>query len=573
MRRLQSVVRSGTPMRRCRLSAAVILPLLAAWAVAAQSACGGETLYNGIVLPDSWPPRRTMAELKAGEVMRVPYLEQKPEVIPIDVGRQLLVDDFLIEGTTLQRQFYKAELYEKSPVLRPDRRWEMIYPTKVAIAFSDGIFYDPQARLFKAWYMAALFGDMAYATSTNGLDWKKPDLDVRPPTNVVLLSGQRDSSTVWLDLEGKDPKQRFKLFQFNRDNYRGSVHTSPDGIHWTEPKWTGPCGDRSTMFYNPFRKVWVYSIRSEANKGPWNYTTRPYNPVVRARRYWECRDFMAGADWTGGRAMHDEWKLNEPAPWVAADRLDTPSRGPGDLPAELYNLDAVGYESLMLGLFSVLHSNARLAGQPKINDLMLGFSRDGFHWHRPMREAVIAVSNKPNTWNYGNVQSVGGGCLIVGDRLYMYATGRNSTQESTGLAFLRRDGFASMDAGATGGQLTTRPLVFHGKHPFVNVDARGGQLLVEVLDRDGRCIEPFTRENCMPIRADKTLQPVAWKGAADLTSVAGRLVRFRFHLTQGKLYSFWVSPDVSGASHGYVAAGGPGFTGPCDTVGTAGYPK
>ena len=41
----------------------------------------------------------------------------------------------------------------------------------------------------------------------------------------------------------------------------------------------------------------------------------------------------------------------------------------------------------------------------------------------------------------------------------------------------------------------------------------------------------------------------------------------RFHLKNGSLYAFWVSPDESGASHGYVGAGGPGFTGPRDTVG------
>lgn len=543
----------------------VFVALLVApgWAIA------GETLDNGIVLPDAWPPRRTMAELRAGEVMKVPYLDQKPEVIPIDVGRQLLVDDFLIDRTTLTRRFHKAELYAKNPVVRPDRRWEMIYPTKVSLAFSDGVFYDPRERLFKMWYMAALFGDMAYATSTDGLDWKKPNLDVRPPTNVVLLSGQRDSSTVWLDLETKDSRQRYKLFQFNRDNWRGSVHTSADGIHWTEPQWTGPCGDRSTMFYNPFRKVWVYSIRSEANKGPWNYKTRPYNPVVRARRYWECRDFVTGANWTGGPAMHDEWKAGEPVAWVAADRLDAPSRGPGDLPAELYNLDAVGYESLMLGLFSILHSNTRLAGQPKINDLMLGFSRDGFHWDRPFREAVVAVSNDPKTWNYGNVQSVGGGCLIVGDRLYLYASGRNSAQETTGLAFLRRDGFASLEAGAQEGTLTTRPLRFSGKHLFVNLAAAQGELRAEVLDRKGEPIAPFTLDNCQPVRADKTLAPVVWKGAADLSQFSGQPVRLRFHLRNAALYSFWITPDASGASHGYVAAGGPGFTGPTDTVGEA----
>jgi len=49
--------------------------------------------------------------------------------------------------------------------------------------------------------------------------------------------------------------------------------------------------------------------------------------------------------------------------------------------------------------------------------------------------------------------------------------------------------------------------------------------------------------------------------------LAGHVVRFRFCLTNGRLYSFWVSPNESGASCGYVAAGGPGFTGPTDTVG------
>jgi hypothetical protein len=41
----------------------------------------------------------------------------------------------------------------------------------------------------------------------------------------------------------------------------------------------------------------------------------------------------------------------------------------------------------------------------------------------------------------------------------------------------------------------------------------------------------------------------------------------RFYLRNGALYAFWVSPEESGASHGYVAAGGPDFTGPRDTVG------
>jgi len=92
-----------------------------------------------------------------------------------------------------------------------------------------------------------------------------------------------------------------------------------------------------------------------------------------------------------------------------------------------------------------------------------------------------------------------------------------------------------------------------------------------VLDAAGSVLPPYGLAECAPLRSDNTLQEVTWQGAADLGSLAGRPVRFRFHLRAGSLYAFWVSPDSSGASHGYVAAGGPGFTGPTDTVGNAIY--
>jgi hypothetical protein len=71
----------------------------------------------------------------------------------------------------------------------------------------------------------------------------------------------------------------------------------------------------------------------------------------------------------------------------------------------------------------------------------------------------------------------------------------------------------------------------------------------------------------MPLSADSTLSEVRWNGAPDLAAHTGKPVRLRFHLKSGRLYSFWVSPDKSGASHGYVAAGGPGYTSHRDIVG------
>ena len=85
------------------------------------SAVGGETLYNGIVLPDAWPPP---VETLMREPMSVPYLVSPPDVIVIDVGRQLFVDDFLIEQTTLKRSYHLPEYHPANPVLRPDKPWE-----------------------------------------------------------------------------------------------------------------------------------------------------------------------------------------------------------------------------------------------------------------------------------------------------------------------------------------------------------------------------------------------------------------------------------------------------------------
>ena len=231
----------------------------------------------------------------------------------------------------------------------------------------------------------------------------------------------------------------------------------------------------------------------------------------------------------------------------------------------------------MLGSFSMWR------GQPddrhKPNEIVIGYSRDGFHWTRPVRTAFIPVSENYGDWNWSNVQSAGGVCLIVGDRLHFYVmgwSGERGTAKpgrgSIGLATLRRDGFASMDA-AVDGTLTTRQIRFSGKYLFVNLDAPEGDLLAEVIDESGKPIEPFTLANCIPAMGDGTLLGVKWRGASDLGILAGRPVRLRFNVRKAQLYSFWVSPEESGASHGYVGAGGPGFTGPIDTIGATAYER
>ncbi len=523
----------------------------------AQEIDKGELLYNGITLAKPWPPP---LDSLTRQPMPLPYLNHMPEVIPIDIGRQLFVDDFLLESSTAERTYHLAQFHKTNPVLKPDRPWESQilsggHPAPTAMVFSDGVWFDPIDRLFKMWYMAGYVSATAYATSRDGILWQKPLLDVKPGTNIVL-DKPRDSATLWLDQEEKNPNRRYKLFVIARDKkeWLGSLYASADGIHWGEPvAEDSTTGDRTTLFYNPFRQKWVYSIRSN-QKG-----------MGRSRSYRECDDAVAGLS-----IYQPEKSL-----WVGAD-INDPMRADLNRPPELYNLDAVGYESVMLGLFSIWPGQPKDRAKP--NYICLGFSRDGFHWHRPDHRPFINVSEEYGDWNWANIQSAGGGCLVVGDRLYFYFSARAGVKGSsasgvctTGLATLRRDGFASLDGGKEEAVVVTHPVLFIGKHLFVNSDSRKGTLLVEILDREGRVIEPFTKANCKAIKKDNTLQHVRWKQTKDLSALAGQPVKFRFYLRNARLYSFWLSQDISGASHGYVAAGGPGFTGPSDTVGKEGY--
>jgi hypothetical protein len=75
---------------------------------------------------------------------------QEGRTTPVDVGRQLFVDDYLVSKTTLTRSFHKPDLCEKNPMLKPETAAELddgFLP--VAAPFNDGAWYEPKDNLFK----------------------------------------------------------------------------------------------------------------------------------------------------------------------------------------------------------------------------------------------------------------------------------------------------------------------------------------------------------------------------------------------------------------------------------------
>lgn len=546
------------PSRRAAfVAAAIFIAISTAFflrTVTAQTA----TLANGISL--AIPQSRTPTQ----EVQVPPYLTNPPSVIPIQVGRQLFVDDFLIEQTDLTRVGHRPVMYSGNPVLAPTAA----DANNLAMPYSDGVWYDPTDNLFKMWYDGGPGNAVCYAQSSDGRTWVRPQIpDAAVPNSncVMTIGGGRDSDTLWFDPLDPNPARRYKLFALYNVPQM-NIYFSADGIHWggPQPNTINSLSDRTTVFYNPFRKVWVESARQKADLPA---TANAPGRTTRARYYAESTDLV-------------NWTPSDPSTlyWTGPDEQDPPYK-PGSTLPELYTVDAVAYESLMVGMFSWYYpgpsQDNNYTDGPNLVELGVGFSRDGFSWVRPTRgandNAFIPASNDPNSWNSFNTQSVGGGFLVVGDELWFYFSGRTEKKPasgagSTGLAVLRRDGFYSMDANGAGGTLTTRPVSFNGNHFFVNASMPNGSLAVEVLDASGNVLPGFSKDNSVAFTGDSTHQEIRWNNA-DIGSLAGQPVRFRFYLKNGSLYSFWVTPSASGASYGYVAAGGPGFTSPVDDGG------
>lgn len=500
--------------------------------------------------------------------MPVPYLNAKPDVININTGRQLFVDDFLIADTDLTRTWYKAEKYDGNPVMYPETAQELGRVTEtdstktyasVAAPFSGGVWYDSTDGLFKMWYNAGWHDGTALATSKDGFTWERAEYDVEPGTNLVIPHREgirRDSSAVIMD-PFADITERFKMFLWSRPN-GGEVYTSADGIHWGDPTSVASTGDRSTIFYNPFRQKWVYSIRSY-----WS---------GRARNYSECDDLIKGSDLAGQVA------------WARVDSLDLKDPVINRTP-ELYNLDVVAYESIMLGSFSILlgptNEECYEVGTPKITELHMGFSRDGFHFSRSEdRTAFIGATQQEGSWERGYLHSNAAICLVNDNELWFYYTAFEGNEEkkdesvynstvngaydkgSTGLATLRRDGFASMGT-KTSGTLATETVTFDGKYLFVNSNAKS--VKAEILDENGNVIEGYSANDCTAVTGDTTKAMLAF--GKDLSALSGKNVKFRFLIEEGELYSFWVTDDgANGASNGYLAGGSIGQEGLIDTA-------
>ena len=457
---------------------------------------------------------------------------------------QLFVDDGLLASrTNVVRRYHPFRKLGNKPLIVVDRPWEAhVVNCSTVIPTEDG-------TGFRMYYYCWSEGTsanrrrsfMCYAESRDGIQWDKPALgqyewEGSKDTNILDPGPGAVFRTPW----EADPQKRFQ-------GVGGMYHafSSPDGLHWkqesTEPIASG--GDTSHFYWDPNTRLFRANIKGGAGTGVSDHVsglrrrTVGFAETVDLTKFPPLRMVMAPDD------IDDLWC-----------RPDTVQR------THFYACPVVPYETMYIGLLQIYRAEEPEGYFHGPLWLELVSSRDGIHWNRVEPDPSIKgpyetwTTTRPPLLSLGKYREFDRGMviaptpLLVDDELWVYYTGYDEMHDwlpyksAIGLAKMRKDGWASLDADESPGQITTRRLENAGGGLQVNYDARGGSIRVEVLDADGQVIPGYGRDECEPLAGDAIRGRVAWKTADTLP--AGAPIRLRFLLDRARIYSFMAGENV-----------------------------
>ena len=186
-----------------------------------------------------------------------------------------------------------------------------------------------------------------------------------------------------------------------------------------------------------------------------------------------------------------------------------------------------------------------------LTDCMLMSSRDRTHFSIWPESFIRPGLRLKDNWTYGDNYPAWGlietASSIIGapNELSMFAT---EAILQPGPVRLRRftiriDGFVSVCAPLSGGELLTRPIVFARSKLVLNYStSTAGSIQVELQDAQGVPLPGFALADCHEIYGDQLERVVAWKDNPDLGKLAGTPVRLRFVLKDADLYSIQFRP-------------------------------
>ena len=494
----------------------------------------------------------------------------------LDTSRQLFVDNHVIGHMQgLVRETHSTREHPENPVFAPYRN----YPAYICP--------DPEHGYRLYYHGGGFIVRVAY--SRDGIEWEMPHLnlmDVSPegnvdgPNNVVMIG---EMHGLLYEPDDPDPDRRWKaIIRPGRyQPYRHTawpylrlsegmgtegtpfeLHTSPDGFRWRFEAetsfWKGPSGAWEAPDYLPVAGGDVLRVR-------WDPVLKKYigNTKHRIGPDYRLSPVMQSARAVGQMESDDLIHWSPPRIYAYPDGEDT--RQQRNAMHGIYEADGYPYESMWFSNFSMtnyiparkedVYEKNLMPTRPYIkrNWMRKAASRDGRHWYYFGDRKPFIPLGPDGSWKSGYIRAANlvttGGPIVKGDELWYYYRGatidgpKDTWQSATGIAILRRDGFASLNADHEGGIVITRPFVFEGRG-MLHVNAQtsaGGSIRASVVDEDtAKPLTDFTEDDSATFTGDSTCAPLRWRHRDSLAELKKRYVRLAFHLKNARLYSFWV---------------------------------
>ena len=464
--------------------------------------------------------------------------EQHNPGINIGSRLELFVDDYLIDhlvGKAEQRLHHPVA---KEIVIVHDKPWEGTGSGYHSI-FKDG-------NKYRMYYKACCQKEdsspsrhptrfCCYAESDDGVNWVKPELGLyefegSKANNIVFINGLMGG----VDADGAHPA----VFKDENPNvspdalYKAILRAnkpkglfafkSPDGIHWTpmsqEPVITDGAFDSQNLAFwdgelGEYRAYWRYFTAGTKDN--------PYQGV-RAIRTAKSKDFINWYD------QADLLYVDSPAEDLYTNQIKPYYRAPHILIGFPTRYIDRGWSESMRALPELRNREWRSSISERegtaLTEGLIMMSRDGVTFKRWNEAFLRPGIERPGTWNYGQQyiawSMVETKSALEGapKELSLYASenycgvGSSSVPINSKLTYggsalrrytLRLDGFVSVNAPMSGGELVTKPLTFKGNKLILNFSSSAaGGIQVEIQNANRKPLPGFSIGDCPPLFSD-----------------------------------------------------------------------
>ncbi|MFA6471418.1 MAG: hypothetical protein WCU00_05170 [Candidatus Latescibacterota bacterium] len=396
------------------------------------------------------------------------------------------------------------------------------------------VIYDPDAADPSRRYKGLRLNSMSEKViSADGINWiRSPEITARNYFNYYLAF----VLNIVHDPKNPDPSQRYTGVGYS---YNREPMVSADGIHWRSLNFPGiPTADEGLLTYDPLTKTYIATVK-QGELGLYGRSVALTTSTDFER--WTNTELIFHADeqdWGLARQEIME-RLNN------TDMVQPVYNDPAEYRCDVYNMRVFNYEGIYIGLPSFfLHTGLNPA---KINwdgfsIIKMASSRDLKTWARlGDRKPFISPSVlSSGAYDLTYIKSLS--CpVVMGNELWFYYVGYKYRVAPKGIpnegavcrAVLRRDGFISLDAERSEGEVVTKPFILTGSKLFVNSDAKNGWIQVEITDAEGKPVAVSGK-----ISGDSPRGEVMWE-TGKFEKIKGHVVSLRITVKNAQLYSYW----------------------------------